>query len=317
MSIGEVWASDMIEIMLNTVIKSRIAKMAACLLLVFLLSMAVTSFWSVKAAGAVTSSRKGLTLSPLRNELNIAPGTSLERKLRVTNSTDKPVQVTFSAEEFNVTNQAYDYAFFSGTDLTKWVIFQPKLVEIPPNKTEQIAYTIGVPLEAESGGRYISLFASADAGENKNGVISRQRVGSLVYLTVSGDVSRTGKLLSLSSPWAMKGDSEWNAVIGNSGTTHFRSRYDVEVQSVLRNKAITKVSGDALILRSSVRLISDALAAPKFPGVYRVVYTIGLGDTPSVRIVRYVVYMPPLAVIVIGLFVILAGVVVVRITARR
>ena len=285
--------------------------------LVVMLAMSSMCLVTGPQVDALTSSTKGLTVSPLRNEVEISPGTSLERILKVTNSTDKTVQVTFSAEEFNVINQAYDYAFFSATDVTEWVSFSPKVVEIAPGKTENITYTIGVPLDAESGGRYFSLFTTADAGENKNGVISRQRVGSLVYLTVSGNVTRIGKLQSLAAPWITKSESEWSAVIGNSGTNHFRSRYNVEVQSLLRKSTISRTSGDALILRSSVRLVTGELAAPKVPGIYRVVYTIGLGDTPSVRVVKYLVYVTPLAIIGLGIVFILAGMVLVRLVSRR
>jgi hypothetical protein len=195
-----------------------------------------------------SAATKGLTLSPLRTELEIAPGTSLDGVLTVANSTDKPMTVDLSAEEFSVINQQYDYAFTAESDMAKWVAFTPVEVNLAASESKKITYNVGVPLSAEPGGRYISLFASTDTGITDGGVSSRQRIASLLYITVLGDVSRSGHLVSLSSPWAVTSESKWST------------------------------------------------ALPKLPGLYKYVFTIGLGDTPAVVETRFVLYMPPVAI---------------------
>lgn len=179
------------------------------------------------------NNQKGLTLSPLRSELNIAPGTSLEGTLTVTNSTDKAVAVSLNAEEFSVINQQYDYAFTQESEVAKWVTFTLSEADLVVGESKTVSYRVGVPLSAEPGGRYISLFASTDAGTQNGGVNSRQRIASLLYITVLGDVTRAGHLVSLSSPWAISGESKWSMAIQNTGTTHFRSRYTVNIHNVL------------------------------------------------------------------------------------
>ncbi len=250
-------------------------------------------------ADTMTLKQKGLTLSPLRTELNIEPGTSLDGVLTVTNSSEKPMTVDLSAEVFSVINQQYDYAFTEESNVVKWVSFSESKLTLAAEKSQKVTYTVGVPLSAEPGGRYISLFASTDTGLPKDGIESRQRVASLLYITVLGDVTREGHLLSLTSPWFLSGENSWNTALQNTGTTHFRSRYNVRIKDLIWNGVFADISGEALILPGTVRSVSDVLPAPQIPGIYKVVYTIGLGDTPAVTKSRFMLFVPPWATVLI------------------
>lgn len=262
---------------------------------------------TVAAQAQTDKPTKGLTLSPLRSELNIAPGTLFDGVLTVTNSTKKPMTVNLSAEKFSVINQQYDYAFTAESNETKWINFSSSEVNLLPDASKKITFTIGVPLSAEPGGRYISLFASTDTGVSSGGVESRQRVASLLYITVTGDVSRDGHLVSLTSPWFISAKSTWNTALQNTGSTHFRSRYNIKLNNLFWYGTSANMSGDALILPGTVRSVSDTLPAPKWPGIYKIVYTIGLGDTPAVTETRFIIYMPMWVILVcVAIIVILA-----------
>lgn len=241
---------------------------------------------------------KGLTLSPLRSELEIAPGTSLEGRLTITNSTDKPMVVNLNAEEFSVTDQQYDYAFTEESDTTKWVVFNLPQDVLLPGEEKQVLYHIAVPLSAEPSGRYLSLFATTDTSTTGGGVNSMQRVGSLLYITVTGNVTRDGHLISLKAPWAICGESQWSVVLQNTGTTHFRSGYSMQVQKIWGG-VVADLKGDALILPGTVRLITDKLPLPQLPGIYKVVYNIGLGDQPAVTEIHWIVYVPLWAIAIL------------------
>lgn len=267
-----------------------------CLLFVIITYLLPMS--TVAAQSQVVAAKpKGLTLSPLRSELDITPGTSLNGILTVTNSTDKVMSVSLNAEEFSVIDPQYDYAFTVESDLTKWVSFVPENTSLVAGETKKISFSVGVPLTAEPGGRYISLFASTNTSAPVGGVSSRQQIASLLYITVRGDVTRSGHLVSLSAPWAIGGQSIWSINLQNTGTTHFRSRYNVSVQNLIGNSVVASMAGDALILPGTVRAVSDTLPSPQLPGIYKVIYTIGLGDTPEAVETRFMVYMPPQALI--------------------
>ncbi|MCX6728296.1 MAG: hypothetical protein NTV39_00800 [Candidatus Saccharibacteria bacterium] len=251
------------------------------------------------ASAATVSKQKGLTLSPLRTEMNIAPGTAQNGELKVTNNSTKPMVVTMSSEAFSVINQQYDYAFTAESNEVNWVSFNHPEVDLGPEESEIVTYTVGVPLSAEPGGRYLSVFASTDSGLISNGVESRQRVASLFYITVLGDVSRVGHLVSLSSPWFITGDSTWNTSLQNTGSTHYRSRYSLQIKDLIIDRTVASMSGESLVLPDTIRLIPNKLPAPFWPGVYKAVYNIGLGDNPAVTKTQLILYMPVWATIIV------------------
>jgi len=250
----------------------------------------------------------GLKISPVRQELNIEPGTSRDGKLVVSNLSDTSMTVALSAEEFSVINQQYDYAFTVESDVTKWVSFDYSEITLAASQSQEINYSVDVPLSAEPGGRYISIFASTESSLSKSGIKSKQRVASLLYVTVLGGVSRSGNLISLSSPWLVFKGGEWSASLQNTGTTHYISRYNANIVSIINNKTISSISGETMILPGTVRLVTDALPPLSWPGLYKVVYEIGLGDTPAAHETRYVLYLPPILVVSIGAILVILAV---------
>lgn len=244
-------------------------------------------------AGAATTQDRDLTLSPLRTELAVAPGTAIDGVLKVSNRTPKSMNVTLSAEVFRVTNEQYDYAFSEDSDAAKWIRFDQDTIELSSGEEKTVEYQLAAPLKAEPGGRYISLFASANTESDSATVPSRQRVASLLYITVQGEVTRTGQFLGLDMPWLTTKDSVWSTRIRNGGTTHFRSRYSI-VMKTIGGEIVSEQREDALILPGTVRLVSDTLRMPRWPGLYQLDYKIGLGDSPSHRESRWIFFSPPL-----------------------
>lgn len=265
--------------------------------------LSAVPMFSAQALDAKKDSIKGLTLSPLRTELNIQLGTSVSGVLTVTNSTDKSMSVTMSAEEFSVINQNYDYSFLPDSDIAKWVSFKPSGIDLKAGESKKISYTVGVPLNAEPAGAYISLFASTRVDSSTDAASSQQRVASLLYITVFSDVlgdsTQVGHVLSVSSPWLVSGRGTWSATLQNAGKTHYRSNYEVKIDNIFGG-TVASMSGNALILPSTIRAISDVLPLPQWPGVYKIVYTIGLGANAASTVeTRYMLYMPPIAIIVV------------------
>lgn len=285
-------------------------------IVVALLSTTFISLLSNKALAVQDGSTgKGLTLSPLRSELDITAGTSIGGELVVTNSTDSSMLVNLNAEEFNVIDQQYNYSFSAESDIAKWIKFDPiEAIKLVAGESKKVKFTVNVPLSAEPSGRYISLFASTNIGASDNSASSLQRVASLLYITVLGDVTRSGHLISLTSPWNVDDKSMWSAVLQNTGTTHFHSRYNLQLQNLWGN-TVASISGDALILPGTIRAISDAMPLPQLPGLYKIVYTIGLGDTPAVVETRFILYMPSIIPIISISFI--SMLLIVRLLSKR
>lgn len=256
----------------------------------------------------------GLSIYPLRTEPEIAPGVVYSGHLTISNTTLESIDVTMSAEKFGVINEQYDYSFDPGSSLVDWVRFDPSVVTLEPNKSQIISYTISVPNGAEPRGQYISLFATSQKKKDSSGITSQERVASLLYITVEGPVSRVGKILSLRSPWLMTGPSKWTAQLQNTGSTHYRSVYSVKTETLLGTE-IGSSAGNNLILPASVRLLEGKIAQPKVPGIYKLVFDVGLGDNPAAHVTKVFLYLRPGDLVILGILVLVIA--VLRLTHRK
>ena len=206
---------------------------------------------------AETMPERRLLITPLRNELVVDAGTAYKGSVTVRNTGTSSLTIKLDAQAFDVINQNYDYVFKPKSPVNDWVNFaQPSFI-LNAGQSYIINYLLSVPIGAEPGGKYISIFASTQPSP-ANGITSVDRVGSLIYLTVPGAITKTGQLLSLRSPFIMTDQVSWSATIRNSGTAHFRNNYEARL-TTLCNSDVTTTQNSALILPMSVRLVQGTI----------------------------------------------------------
>ena len=113
----------------------------------------------------------------------------------------------------------------------------------------------------------------------------------LLYITVAGDVTKLGKLLTLTTSRLTTGTASWATTLQNTGTTHFRTFYNATVRT-LWNSDVSLSSGNSLLLPGTVRLVQGELPQMTYPGIYKVAYDFTMGDSPTIYETRYVIFMP-------------------------
>jgi len=244
------------------------------------------------------SAPNALSISPVRSEETVAAGTTYAGELMVENTTSKTMGVDMYAQTFFVSNQNYDYAFNESSPINQWVHFSPATFDLPSNQSQKVSYTIGVPADANPGTKYFSLFAATtNKSTGIDGISTSRRVGSLVYVTVPGDPSHKGELLGLSAPTIAFGDINWSEKVNNTGANYFRSNYTVSLKTIW-GSTVENHTDSALIISSSIRLVSGQLPAPQWLGVYKLSATFGLGDNGDQTNSRWIVYLPVSQIII-------------------
>ena len=258
------------------------------LLFLFIFASVFASFSIPVGAEDVPGRR--LKVSPIRNEIVVQAGSVYKGSILLENSGKTSLNVMLSGEAFSIVNEQYDYLFLPHSPINNWVHFAQDTVVIDPGQSYVVNYLISVPNGSEPGGKYISLFASAQPSSH-DGINSVDRVGSLVYITVPGTVTKTGALLTLKSPLIGVDVINWSATIQNAGTAHFRSNYTVTVKT-LWNTPINTAFDSNLILPASVRLLSGEIPHPTVMGLYNVTYNFELGDIPNAVKTKLLLYLP-------------------------
>jgi hypothetical protein len=277
------------------------------LLLILLLGIAMLVGLPTPASAQRSTS---ITISPLRTEAEVAPGFIFSGNFTVINSGSDQQTIELSAETFNVTNQSYDYLFKADTPEASWVTFSKSTLVLQKDERTEIRYQVNVPQGAEPGGYYLALFAThSPSTDSSAGIAPTERVASLLYLGVAGEASRAGKLIQLNSPSVVFTSTDWSALLQNTGTLHYRSKYTTATYTLF-NQQLSSQEDSRLILPNSVRLIEGSFDKPDWLGIYKVVYAVGLGDASAEEHSRWFLYLPPLQTglilcIIAGLFVLI------------
>lgn len=274
-------------------------------------------FVSPADAQAQTTPERALSIGPLRTETQLAKGTSKTGTLTIYNAGKQDLTIQMSTQLFTVSDNDYNYLFKPDSPNNQWVRYNPANFELKAGQSKDIEYSVNVPITASPGDRYFSMFASTTPSNTDGKIATTERVASLYYLTVPGDITRSGKLLSIRSPLITGGDTTWSATIQNSGTALFRSNYSASVQT-LWGQELTHSKSDSLILANSVRLVSDKLTMPAWLGVYNVAYTVELGDAPTATSTQLLIYLPlPQLILLIALIAVGVSPIISRIRRRH
>ncbi len=265
---------------------------------VFVLALAGT------AVAATPQRPPGVQVKPLRAYPNQAPGQTTNGSFTVTNNTDQPQEVSFAAERFKTIDEDYNYAFDKDV-ITDWVDFKEPNMELKPKQSKVQNYTIAVPADATPGGRYIALLTSVTPKSDQQSVTQINRVASLVYLEVTGKITRTVQLLSTDVPSLVeKPQTEAIIRLANTGNSHYRARVGLSVGRWPSTNNITKSQPETVLLPGTVRKVSETINLPKIPGVYKITVDFSPPQGGKTSLTRTVVYTP---VWFIGLFVAVLG----------
>lgn len=207
--------------------KSRVRNSALALAVV------MVAFAAALANGAITNAASGgLTISPTSVDVTVAPGGTYKGEMLVMNQGQVDVGYAVYATPYSVTGEEYKPYFspISGAvDITKWFSFDKRGNDaLKIGTQESIPYTITVPKNTGAGGYYATVFAET-ADKGSAGVITKKRVGMIVYLRVSGNVKEAGSIDSWNVGWLQQAPLNADVKIANSGSVHFKADVHVTV----------------------------------------------------------------------------------------
>ncbi|WP_251152798.1 DUF916 domain-containing protein [Cellulosimicrobium sp. Marseille-Q4280] len=122
---------------------------------------------------------------------SLAPGGSVQDAIVVTNHGDEPLALgVYAADGFLTDDGTLDLlpTGEESTALGSWIVLAQPGIEVPPQESVEVPFTLTVPQDATPGdyaaGVVSSLVVAAD-----DGVTTDRRLGSRVHLRVQGDLA--------------------------------------------------------------------------------------------------------------------------------
>ncbi|MDQ5982990.1 MAG: hypothetical protein QG549_988 [Patescibacteria group bacterium] len=223
------------------VIRRYIYRFLSILFLATILATVAMSLGTVHAQGA--DSRESITMSPTNSQYTTSISGVINDKLTIVNDSKTAYDFIVYARPYSVNNNEYNNPDFmtlaKSADLYAWVQFPQTKFHAEPNTTTYVNYSINVPANASPGGHYGVIFAEVQplvAEGSGNQIIRKKRVGSIVYMTVNGEVKLSGEIGAGSIPfWQVQPPLHTTVVAKNTGNTHFTSNAILSVHDIFGN----------------------------------------------------------------------------------
>jgi hypothetical protein len=254
------------------------------------------------ATSAADVKGKGLSISPLRQELTASTNKPTTGYFTIANLTDKTMKVNLSVRQFSVRDYDYDYVF--RTPEYDWITLKDTQVEMEPHKSKKLTYDVMIPAGSTPGGYYFALFASTDiAGPGLPGTV---QAASLLYLQVDGKLVRTSVLQNDSIPfWVTGSEIPYKFDVKNTGNIHFSAYFYGQVSGLFGS--YPEVGTSHLLMPGSVRTIEGAVPTPILPGIYKVTYGYKVDFAQIITAkTAYIIFIPPWSIVAF-IFVLLGG----------
>ncbi len=208
-----------------------------CKLLLALFLMLVCGLGAVP----VHAASGGLTISPTSIDKEIAPGSSYNDQILVINQGELDISYHVYATPYSVSGEEYK-PYFSpikgATDITKWFTFKNTGGVLKIGAQDTIPFTVSVPKGTNPGSYYATVFAETE-DKGISGVVTRKRVGTVLYIRVAGNAVERGNIDTWSVPWLQRSPFTATVKIANSGSVHFQSDVKVTVSDLFGGPKFT------------------------------------------------------------------------------
>lgn len=185
-------------------------------------------------AQPVNAASGGLTISPTSADVTVAPGGSYKGEMLVVNQGELDISYKVYATPYSVDGEDYK-PYFSpipgATDITKWFTLGKKDGDIKVGNQNTIPFTIAVPKGTGAGSYYATVFVETE-DKGSTGVVTRKRIGMIVYLRVSGNVIEKGSVAGWNVPWLQEAPFTASVKVANEGSVHYPARVKVVVSDL-------------------------------------------------------------------------------------
>jgi len=197
----------------------------------------------VAGGSLLASNAFALTIAPPILEISANPGDNPTESIKIFNETDN--WITFWVSTANFTAKADEEGtpeflpYQEGDNsLANWIdIDRATSITLLPAEQKTITYTIHIPQNADPGGHYAAIFFGTQPQDMYGSSVGlSSKLGALVLLTVSGNISESGSLLEFKlsepKPFYDHLPVALSLLFKNSGNVHLRPQGQITITNI-------------------------------------------------------------------------------------
>lgn len=228
------------------------------------ITLALTTLLHPTTLHAQESGDKTITVIPPRFELFANPGDSLTELVRIRNESDFPVTYTIVVEDFSASGEEGHVVLEEeGTEtfsLASWIEPETRDIVLQPQEERSFTFSINVPRDAEPGGHYASVLFQSGSDPVPGAANVTQRVGTLVLLRVSGNVTEQAVIETFEAPnYSQSGPVPFTLRLRNDGNTHIRPQGTIIITNLFGQKVQEVPLQGANVLPGAIRKMDQTV----------------------------------------------------------
>ncbi len=205
------------------------------------LVFSISSLGFVKAVKALT-----MTVIPPQVEIEVAPGKSATADLKVRNDSQETQVLNAKVLDFIVNNDEgtpvilEDYQPDNRWSASSWIQISPTQIKLEPGETKAVRLIVLAPSTALPGGHYATVLYSPDKStslQNGSGSSVDPRAGTLISITVPGDIKEDARVTKFSLPSFLEyGPVNILTSITNLSDIHIKPLGNISIKNWLGKK---------------------------------------------------------------------------------
>jgi hypothetical protein len=176
----------------------------------------------------------GISAIPPRLEATVEPDGANTYTLKVRNESPNARDIKVSLRDFIVTDNQGTPNFLDDLpqnlnnrwSASSWIQVSPSQLSLKPGETKTVRLTVMPPLNALPGGHYAAVIYTPDAFSLYNTITGssiQTNVGTLLYITIPGDINQNASVVSFSAPkFSEFGPIDFTTTIKNSSDIHIQ-----------------------------------------------------------------------------------------------
>lgn len=205
----------------------------------------ISTFYLLNVNSLQAQSSSGLSAIPPRLEINVQPDGSTSHIIKVRNESKETKTITTEVQDFIVENNQGTPLIIEANQennrwaASSWIQISPSTVKLKPGETKALTLTVLPPANALPGGHYVMILHTPEtfSSLSSTGASIKTQVGTLVYITIPGDIKQAALLQSFTSPkFSEFGPIDFNSNIKNLSDIHIKPVGAINVTNFLGRK---------------------------------------------------------------------------------
>lgn len=172
----------------------------------------------------------GMSAIPPRLEVTVKPGEVTTKEIKIRNESKNEKTINTSVKDFIVTDGIGTPLQIEGGDqstnrwtASTWIQVSPSRLRLKPGETKSLVLTVITPEDALPGGHYAMVLHTPnnDITITQTGAAIQTNVGTLVYISVPGNINENASIKEFSAPkFSEYGPINFKTIVANLSDIH-------------------------------------------------------------------------------------------------